>query len=297
MRKKRPFLLASLTLGGIFLFFLLVVVTAGLLRDGSSVVSVGAKVGVLDVSGPIESPRDIIDQIDRFSRQGSIKAVVLRINSPGGAVGPAQEIYAELKRLAAAKPLIVSMGSVAASGGYYLALAGERLFANPGTITGSIGVIMTFPNYGNLMEKVGVDTQVIKSGRYKDIGSPTREMSETERRLLEQMIDDVHQQFVEVVSEQRQIAPDQLQSYVDGRIMTGRQARRAGLIDEIGTFNDAVAHAARKAGLDPDPDLVYSQPAKISFWERYLPEKISRVLDMRGLDRQVLGPQYLWRGY
>jgi protease-4 len=297
MRKKRPFLLASLTLGGIFLFFLLVVMTAGLFRDGSSVVSVGAKVGILEVTGPIEGSRDFIRQIDNFREQGSIKAVVLRINSPGGAVGPAQEIYAELNRLAAAKPLIVSMGSVAASGGYYLALAGERLFANPGTITGSIGVIMTFPDYRQLMEKVGVDSQVIKSGRYKDIGSATREMSESERLLLEQMIDDVHQQFVEVVSEQRQLSPEQLKPYVDGRIMTGRQARQAGLLDEIGTFNDAVAYAARIAGLDPDPDLVHPQREKINFWERYLPEKISRVLAMPGPNFPALGPQYLWNGY
>ena len=297
MRKKRPFLLAGLTLGGIFLFFLLVVLTAGLFRDGSSVVSVGAKVGVLEVTGAIEDTREIIGQIDRFRQQGSIKAVVLRINSPGGAVGPAQEIYAELQRLAVAKPLIVSMGSVAASGGYYLALAGERLFANPGTITGSIGVIMTFPDYRELMDKVGVRTQVVKSGRYKDIGSSTRELTESDRHLLEQLIEDVHQQFVEVVSKQRQLPPEQLKTYVDGRIMTGRQAHRAGLIDEIGTFNDAVAYAARRAGLDPEPDLVFPQPSKINFWERYLPEQISRVLGIRGAKFPTLGPQYLWSGY
>ena len=136
--KKRPFLLASLTVGGIFLFFLLVVITAGMFRTGSVVVSVGDKIGILEVEGTIVDARRLIAQIEEFRDRNAIKAVVVRIDSPGGGVGPSQEIYAELKRLAEEKPVIVSMGSVAASGGYYLAVAGERIFANPGTITGSI---------------------------------------------------------------------------------------------------------------------------------------------------------------
>ena len=157
--------MASLLVGAIFIFFLLVVIVAGILR-GSSVVPVGEKIGILEVSGMITDAELLNEQINEFRESGTVKAVVLRVDSPGGGVGPSQEIYTELKRLTEEKPLIVSMGSVAASGGYYVAVAGERLFANPGTITGSIGVIMTFPDYQGLMGKVGVKTEVVKSGRF-----------------------------------------------------------------------------------------------------------------------------------
>ncbi|NOQ41982.1 MAG: signal peptide peptidase SppA, partial [Desulfuromusa sp.] len=263
--KKRPFLLASLTVGGIFLFFLLVVITAGMFRTGSVVVSVGDKIGILEVEGTIVDSRRLIEQIEEFRDRNAIKAVVVRIDSPGGGVGPSQEIYAELKRLAEEKPVIVSMGSVAASGGYYLAVAGERIFANPGTITGSIGVIMSFPNYQELMGKVGIQTEVVKSGRFKDIGSSTREFSEADRALLQEMIDDVHLQFVEAISVGRNIPIVRLQPFVDGRIFTGRQAKDAGLIDELGTLSDAIKYAAKVAGIDVDSDLVYPEPEKINW--------------------------------
>lgn len=295
LMKKRPFLLASLTVGAIFLFFVLVIFTAGFFRSGSSLVAVGEKVGILNLEGPIVNARQVLEQIDQFRNQTAVKAVVLRVNSPGGAVGPSQEIYSELKRFAQEKPLVVSMGSVAASGGYYVALAGERLFANPGTITGSIGVIMSFPNYQELMGKVGVETEVVKSGRFKDIGSSTRDFSAADRELLQNMIDDVHQQFVEEVSLQRNMPVERLQPFVDGRIFTGRQAQQAGLIDELGTFNDAVKFAAKLAGMGDDPDLVYPEPEKRSLLDRYLPDVISRYLGIELGAQDMIGPQYMWR--
>lgn len=215
--KKRPFLMATMTIGAIFLFFLLVVFASGML-SGRSVVPVGKKIGVLEVYGTIVDAQKIIEQINDFRDNGSIKAVVLRIDSPGGGVAPSQEIYAELKRLAEKKPLVVSMGAIAASGGYYLAIAGEHLFANPGSITGSIGVIMSFPDYRELMGKIGVKTEVVKSGQFKDIGSSSREFSAADRELLQGMIDDVHSQFVQAISEGRNIPVDRLKPYVDGRI-------------------------------------------------------------------------------
>ncbi|MCW8858675.1 MAG: signal peptide peptidase SppA [Deltaproteobacteria bacterium] len=289
--------MASLTVGGIFLFFLLVVLTAGLLRTGSVGVPVGDKIGILEVEGTIEDARRILMQIDDFRERKAVKAVVLRVNSPGGAVGPSQEIYAELLRLANEKPLIVSMGSVAASGGYYLAIAGERLFANPGTITGSIGVIMSFPNYQELMGKVGIQTEVVKSGRFKDIGSSTRSFSAADRELIQDMINDVHQQFVEAVSEQRDMPMERLQPFIDGRIFTGRQAKAAGLIDELGTFNDAVDYAAKVAGVGDDPDLIYPEVEKENLFERYLRSTISHYLGIELEAKPVIGPQYLWNNF
>jgi protease IV len=294
--KKRPFLLASLIVAGIFVFFLLVVFTAGQFQSGS-VVSVGDKIGILEVEGAIADSRLLVEQIVEFRDRNNIKAVVVRIDSPGGGVGPSQEIYAELKQLAKEKPLVISMGSVAASGGYYLAVAGEHIFANPGTITGSIGVIMSFPNYQELMGKVGIQTEVVKSGRFKDIGSSTRNFTESDRRLLQEMIDDVHLQFVEAISVGRKISIERLQPYVDGRIFTGRKAKELGLIDEIGTFHDAVKYAAKAAGIHDKPDLVYPEPEKINFIDRYLQSAVSRYLGINLSSKKSFGPQYLLNNY
>ncbi len=292
--KKRPFLFASLTVGGIFIFFVLVVFAAGLVKSGKVVVSVGDKIGVLEVEGTIVDARLLVEQVIDFKKSNNIKAVVLRIDSPGGGVGPSQEMYEELKLLAKTKPLIVSMGSVAASGGYYIAVAGEHLFANPGTITGSIGVIMSFPNYQELMGKIGVRAEVVKSGRFKDIGSPTRTFLDTDRELLQEMIDDVHLQFVEAISVEREMSLEVLEPLVDGRIFTGRQALKVGLIDELGTFNDAVAYAIKVAGIDADSDLVFPKPEKIDLIDRYLQNAASRYLGVRLDTSRTIGPQYIW---
>lgn len=295
--KKRPFLMASLCIGAIFLFFLLVVVSVGMIGGRSVVMPVGEKIGVLEVYGPIVDVRNIREQIKDFRDSPAIKAVVLRIDSPGGGVAPSQELYASLRQLADEKPLVVSMGSVAASGGYYLAVAGQHLFANPGSITGSIGVIMSFPDYRELMDKVGVRAEVVKSGRFKDIGSSFREFSAEDRELLQKMINDVHAQFVEAISEGRNMPVDRLRPYIDGRIFTGRQALEIGLIDELGSFDDAIKYAAKKAGLGEDPDLVYPEPEPVDFIERLIQGAVSRYLGVSLQKRVAIGPQYLWNGY
>jgi protease-4 len=294
--KKRPFFLASMLIGGIFLFFLLVFVAAGYFRSGSLLPSSSGRIGVLEISGMVSNERLIIKQIDNFRDDKSVKAIVLRIDSPGGAVGPSQEIYHELKKLAQEKPVIVSFGAVAASGGYYLAMAGERIFANPGTITGSIGVVMSFPDYQELMGKVGIKSEVIKSGPYKDLGSATRDMTDDERSLLQEMISDVHRQFVEAVSAGRNIPVAELAPYVDGRIFTGRQALTIGLIDELGSFNDAVDHAAMRAGLVGEPDLVYPPPERQEFLQRYLNILLNRFGGVSMALKDAMGPKYLWTG-
>ncbi len=294
--KKRPFLMASLVVGGLFLFFLLVIITAGLFPFRSMSVSVGNKIAVLEVEGPITDSLGIIEQIKEYRNASSIKSVIMRIDSPGGGVGPSQEIYAELKKLAAQKPLIVSMGAVAASGGYYLAVAGDKIFANPGTITGSIGVIMSFPNYRDLMDNVGIKMETVKSGQFKDTGSSSGRFSEEDRFLLQGLIDDVHQQFVTTISKERNLPIERLQPYVDGRIMTGQQAKEYGLIDELGTFYDAVAYAGQLSGLGTDPDLLYPEPEPTNFFDRYLQSALSKYLGVEGSAGQINGPAYFWNG-
>lgn len=293
---KRPFLLASMLIGGIFLFFILVVFTAGYFRTGTLISTSTNQVGVLEITGMIANDRLVVSQIDAFRENDSVKAVVLRVNSPGGAVAPSQEIYAELLRLAQEKPLIVSFGTVAASGGYYIAMAGERIFANPGTITGSIGVVMSFPDYQELMGKVGIKTVVIKSGSFKDVGSAMRDMTDAERQLLSDMLFDVHSQFVEVVSKGRNLAMDDLLPYVDGRIFTGRQALEIGLVDEMGGFNDAVAYAADRAGLKGRPNLVFPPPERKNLLQRYLNIIVERYIGVDFGFQSSIGPQYLWSG-
>ncbi|MFO7811682.1 MAG: signal peptide peptidase SppA [Pelovirga sp.] len=294
--KKRPFFLASMLIGGIFLFFLLVFVAAGFFRSGTFLPTSSSRIGVLDISGMVSNERLIIKQIDTFRDDKSVKAIVLRIDSPGGAVGPSQEIYHELKKLAQEKPLIVSFGAVAASGGYYLAMAGEWIFANPGTITGSIGVVMSFPDYQELMGKVGIKSEVIKSGPFKDLGSASRDMTEDERNLLQEMIADIHLQFVEAVSDGRNIPVAELAPYADGRIFTGRQALEFGLIDQLGSFHDAIDYAAVRAGIVGEPDLVYPPPKRQEFLQRYLNILLNHFGRVDLAFKDTMGPKYLWTG-
>ncbi|MBU4320953.1 MAG: signal peptide peptidase SppA, partial [Nitrospinae bacterium] len=178
------------------------------------------------------------------------------VDSPGGAVAPSQEIYEEVKKATLKKKVIVSMGSVAASGGYYISAPADRIIANPGTLTGSIGVIMEIPNIEGLMNKIGVKTEVIKSGRYKDIASAFRKMGKEERLILQGVLDDVHEQFIKAVSDGRKIPFDEVKKIADGRIFTGRQAMEARLVDELGTLEDAIAAAGRLAGIKGEPEVV-----------------------------------------
>lgn len=292
--KKRPFLMALLTLGAIFLFFLLLIVAVGKMSGRSTRFVLGDKVGYITVAGAITSSEKIIDQIEEFKEDGSIKAIVLRINSPGGAVGPSQEIYDEVKAAAAVKPLVVSMGSVAASGGYYIAVPAQRILANPGTITGSIGVIMQFTNVEDLLGKVGLKNEVVKSGRHKDIGSPVRPMSDADREILQSLIDDVYAQFVDAVAEAREMEPDKVRLLADGRIFTGRQALQAGLVDELGGFQDAIRVAAELAGIKGKPKVVYPAPDKEELLQYFIQETASAV--KHGVRQGGAGLQFLWSG-
>jgi protease-4 len=183
---------------------------------------------------------------------------VLRIDSPGGTVVAAQEIFAAVNRLREekAKVVVVSMADIAASGGYYIACAADRILANPGTITGSIGVIMEFPNMQELFGKIGLKSTTIKSGEFKDTGNALREMTDRERAVLQALIDDVFGQFVQAVQEGRDMSPEKVRELADGRIFTGNQALELGLVDEIGDMAGAIRAAADLAGIEGDPEIV-----------------------------------------
>jgi protease-4 len=293
--KKRPFLMALLVLGAIFLFFLMAVYFIAGFTGGASSLALGEKVGVIEVKGVIVSSRNTIDQLIRFKEDQSIKAIVIRVDSPGGGVGPSQEIFREVSKTSEMKPVVVSMGAVAASGGYYIAAPARRIFANPGTITGSIGVIMEFTNWQELLDKLGLKSQVVKSGRYKDIGSPVRPMSKEDRELLQDLIDDVHHQFIDAIALGRNMPGDKVRSLADGRIFTGRQALDAGLVDELGNLQDAIAVAAQMGGIEGKPKVVYPPQEKGKLFD-YLIEETASSLRRGFQESTSSGLQYLWSG-
>ncbi len=216
------------------------------------------KVAVIRVEGVILDAQATIGDLKHFSENPLVKAIVLRIDSPGGGVVPSQEIHDAVKRIKnkSNKVIIASMGTVAASGGYYIAAATDRIIANPGTLTGSIGVIMETANLEGLLKKVGVEGVVIKSGRFKDVGSPLRKMSDEEKKLLQSVMDDVHHQFIQAVADGRSLELSEVEPLADGRIFTGRQAKEARLVDELGDLEDAIRIAAEVAGIEGEPRVV-----------------------------------------
>jgi protease-4 len=281
--------------GAIFLFFVALVflLPAKGKRDGFF--SHGNKVGVLEIQGVIASSKRTIENLIGFRDDPGIKAIVLRIDSPGGGVGPSQEIYEEVKKAAEVKPVVVSMGSVAASGGYYVAVPAERIFANPGTITGSIGVLLEFVNLEDLFGKIGFKVQVIKSGEHKDMGSPARTLRPEEKQLLQEFIGNVHSQFVRAVAENRPLDEEKVRALADGRIFSGEQALNLGLVDELGNLQDAIGHAAAVAGIKGAPEVVYPPRESRGLWDLFLEQGQTRLKEL--LPDKDVGLNFIWKGY
>jgi len=248
---------------GLFSFLLIFSAAVTLLQRG---VPIGEKVALIRIEGVIVDSKNTIEELRDFVKDQSIKAIVVRVDSPGGAVAPSQEIYEEVKKAGLKKNVVVSMGSVAASGGYYISSAATKIIANPGTLTGSIGVIMEVPNIEGLMNKIGVKTEVIKSGKHKDIASVFRGIGAEERGILQGVLDDVHWQFIKAVAEGRRIPPDEIKKIADGRVFTGKQALEKGLVDELGNLEDAIKTAGTLAGIKGEPEVV-SKKEKFSLFE------------------------------
>jgi protease-4 len=248
-----------ITLGivvGIAFVIFFAVISFGQWRDSDTFIG-GKAIGLIEVEGVIADSRRVVEEIQRFEKEPDIPVILLHVDSPGGAVAPSQEIYSELKRAKAkGKKIVVSMGTLAASGGYLISLPADVIVANPSTITGSIGVIMEFPNIEGLMQKLGVSVEVVKSKEFKDIGSPYRAMLPEEKDLLKDMVLDVYDQFVSVVVEDRKLPRDSVEQIADGRVFSGRQAQKLGLVDSLGTFEDAKRIAGNLAGISGEPKIV-----------------------------------------
>ena len=240
----------------------------------------GEKVGIVELTGNITSSRDIIHSLKRFRENSSIKAIVIRIDSPGGAVGPAQEIFREIRKTVKTKKVIASMGTVAASGGYYVAAGADGIVANPGTITGSIGVIMGFANFQELLRKIGMVPVVIKSGQYKDIGSPVREMTKDERGILQNLSNRIHRQFIVDIANGRGMDLSKVEVIADGRIFTGEEAKNLGLIDRLGNLEDAIEWAGRMGGIKGKISAVYAPKKKFSILKFIAESSVKEIANM-----------------
>jgi len=289
-------LVALLLVGGMLLVGAAVVaLTVGADRPFGSL---GERVAVVTVSGvistsgeetffggPIGGTRAVMEQLRDAADDDHIKAVVLRINSPGGSAAASQEIHDEVSRLAEEKPVVVSMADVAASGGYYIAVPAKRIVANPSTLTGSIGVRMEYLQYHEAMSKLGITGGSLTTGPYKDTGSPWREMREDEERLLQEMLDEIYRQFIEDVAAGRDMDVSEVKEVADGRIFTGEQAMKAGLVDELGNFYRAVEIAGELGGIEGEPKLKYMGGATHIFdWMSTMPERAGRAAAERLLE-------------
>jgi protease-4 len=257
--KKHPLIVGLIVLAGLAVLFFVATYSSTVMQYGGGLLD--NRIALIKIEGVILDSTETIEELQRYKDSSGIKAIILRINSPGGGVVPSQEIYEEVRKIReeGKKTVVVSMGTVAASGGYYIASASNRIVANPGTLTGSIGVIMELANVEGLFKKIGVESVVIKSGRNKDVGSPFRKMRPEERAILQRLMDDVHTQFIEAVAEGRGLAEDRVREMADGSVFTGRQAKELGLVDEIGNLQDTVRLTADIVGIKGEPRLVESR--------------------------------------
>jgi protease-4 len=302
MPEKRSNNLLWIIVGGGALVFVLLSFLALLLllfRDRSTSFSLNPnQVAVIDLEGIIFDSKEFTDELRDYGKAPGTKAVVLRLNSPGGGVAASQEIYAAVNKFRSEtkKKVVVSMSSVAASGGYYVACAADRIFANPGTITGSIGVIAEWYNYGDLLRWAKMESVIIKSGPLKDAGSPTRPLTPAERAYFQSLIDNMYNQFVTAVATSRRMDPAAVRLLADGRVYTGQEAKYNGLIDELGTLQDAIAAAAKMVGIPGEPKVVIPPKKRFSIWDILLGSS-SRGLIPLNSDRSEANIrfQYLWR--
>jgi len=293
--KKHPILTVLVILGCIALLLGASMAIVLKIFAPSSDLSFGDKIGVIPIGGSISDSHRTTTQLVKFRKDKKIKAIILRINSPGGAVGPTQEIYREVQKTVETKKVVASLGVVAASGGYYIAAASSKIVANPGTITGSIGVLMEFVQLQDLLNRIGVKLEVLKSGEFKDIGSPHRELSKRDRELLNALIADIQRQFVEAVANGRDLSLEEVNQIADGRVFSGAQAKELDLVDALGNFQDAVDVAKDIAAIKGEPTLVYPKKSRLELWESFLEGTTRSVTKML----QSIKPQveYRWSGF
>ncbi len=295
MAKNRTTIILFILIG--FCFISMIVLMFVMLLKPE--VHFGKSIAVVELTGPIEDSRDIVSQFKKYREDSSVRAIVFRIDSPGGGIAPSQEIYEAVKKTrAAGKPVVVSMASVAASGGYYVACPADTILANPGTITGSIGVIMQYPNIDKMLDKIGVNFVTFKSGPFKDAPSPYRDTTRIETEYLQQFIMNAYYQFVSAIVQGRKMDSLEVLKLADGRIYTGQQAKANGLIDALGTFEDAVDIAARMGGIEGEPHIVKKDKRKPSLFEIMFEEDgAAQLKESVGIPELKLYPQISYRYY
>jgi protease-4 len=264
--------------------------------DKTETVTVGSgdKVAVVDLKGVIASSDEVVRQMKKYRNNSSVRAIVLHIDSPGGGVVASQEMYEEVRAVRdGGKPVIVSMGSLAASGGYYVAVGGSYLVANRGTLTGSVGVISEFLQVKDALDKLGIGVKTIKAGKLKDAGSPMRAMNEDDQKYFQALMDDVHRQFIDVVARERKMDVEKVRELADGRVFTGEQALQLGLVDTLGTFEDAVRIAAVKVGIKGEPAIVKERKRQM-WYESIFGDAGETLKDLKQelIDRPVLSYRF-----
>ena len=256
--------------------------------------SPSGEIALVRIQGMLMDSQNIVRQLSNYRHNPNVRGIVLRIDSPGGAVAPAQEIYNEIMKLKADhKTVYASMGTVAASGGYYIACAANYVLANPGTLTGSIAAVMAFSNIEELTDKIGIKPIIIKSGKYKDVGSPLRGMKPEERKLLQSVVDDVHQQFVQAVAKGRGLPVSEVNEIADGRIMTGQQALTLKLVDEMGGLEKTIELLAKKIGVEGRPKVI-EEKEKTPFFDWLLQSSLPSRLAATLMPASLPSLQYVW---
>jgi len=292
--KNHPILTTFVILGVLALLLGVTAAIAVMLFAPSSALPFSDKIGVIPINGTISDSVEITSQLVKFRKDRGIKAIILRIDSPGGGVGPTQEIYQEVRRIAQTKKVVASLGGVAASGGYYIAVGANKIVANPGTITGSIGAFMQFVRLEDLFSKLGINFEVLKSGEFKDIGSPHRKMTERDRSLINALLADIQSQFVEEVARGRTLSVEKVLEIADGRIFSGARAKELGLVDILGNFQDAVELVKEMAGIKGDPTLVYPKKSRQGLWDMLFESCLRTVVKASREMRPQL--DYRWSG-
>ncbi len=292
--KTRHILTAIIILGVIVLYLGIMTVACNRFFIFPDLIT-SNKIGVIHIEGTITDPEPVLSQLVEFRDDRRIKAIILRIDSPGGGVGASQEIYTEVRKTNRIKKVIVSLGGTAASGGYYIASAGEKIVASLGTLTGSIGVIMEFIQIQELFKKIGVNLEVLKSGEFKDIGSPYRELTDKDKGLLVDLISDIQEQFIDAVAKGRDMPVEKVREIADGRILTGAMAKDLGLVDQLGNFRDAVDLAKNMAGIKGEVDLVLPKKRGIRIWDLIVQNATKAIY---GAVNDNLTPhlEYRWNG-
>lgn len=278
MKKHQIILIVCLVLAPVITGIFFLNITSSKSSDGFPLSSQTKKIGLVRVFDVFYFSELYVKQLEELRKDNSIAGVILRINSPGGGVAPSQEIFEETMRYKDAhKPLVVSMGNVAASGGYYIASPATKIFANPGTITGSLGVIFQFPHYYKLLEKIGIKMTTIKAGKLKDMGNPNRDLTESEKEFLQNLLDNTHDQFIEDVCAARDMDEEKLRTIADGRIFTGEQALEEGLIDSLGGYSAALSFLKAHLNL-PEKTKVVEKKKDSGFLKELLSSKLSNNL-------------------